>query len=221
MKFHAPVLSALLLGALALPAAAEDSSYVFSPVGPGAGHGAIGLGGKLHMVVPTSYIPVPTFDLNYVRGFTENLDLRFTLDSLIVANYADLGLRLHFGSPEFSFGINAGLTTIFMVIGGKDGGGAAVAVAGTPGAFIGFGSRSVQVSVGADVPMFFATGAIANLGGSSNSAGLSGFALTVRPSIAVEFPVSGSTNLYIQGSAMIIPDASFAVGPMLAVGAAF
>jgi len=213
----------LALAGLAAPAAvahAEDAPFIFSPVGPGAGHGAIGLGGKVHMVVPELYVPIPFFDFHYVRSFTENFDLRLSLNTLLVANYGDLGVRLHFGTPAFSFGLTASLTTVVVVFGGKDSGGAAASFAATPGAFVGFGSHSFQFSIGADVPMFFAAGAIANIG-SSGSAGLTGFSPTVRPSIAIEFPVSASTNLYIQGSAMIIPDAKFIVGPMLAIGASF
>ncbi len=214
----------LALAGLAAPAAvahAEDAPFIFSPVGPGAGHGAIGLGGKVHMVVPELYVPIPFFDFHYVRSFTENFDLRLSLNTLLVANYGDLGVRLHFGGPEFSFGLNASLTTFFVVFGGKDGGGGLASFAATPGAFVGFGSPTFQFSIGADVPLFFAAGAFANIGGDSAGTGLTGFKAMVRPSAAIEFPVSASTNLYIQGSAMIIPDVKFIVGPMLAIGASF
>lgn len=217
------VLSLALAGLAAAPAIAhaEDAPYIFSPVGPGAGHGAIGLGGKVHMVVPELYVPIPTFDLQYVRSFTPNFDLKLSLDTLLVANYGDLGVRLHFGGPEFSVGLSASFTTMFVVFGGKGGGGATASFAATPGAYLGFGSPGFQFSIGADVPLFFAAGAIANIGGDSASGGLTGFSPMIRPSIAIEFPVSASTNLYLQGSAMIIPDAKFVVGPMLAIGAAF
>lgn len=217
------VLSLALAGLAVAPALAhaEDAPYVLSPVGPGAGRGAIGLGGKAHMIVPELYVPIPSFDLHYVRSFTENFDLRLSLDTLLVATYGDLGVRLHFGGPAFSFGVNASFTSVVVVFGGKDGGGGLASFAATPGAFVGFGSPTFQFSIGADVPLFFAAGAFANIGGDSAGTGLTGFVAMVRPSAAIEFPVSASTNLYIQGSAMIIPDAKFVVGPMLAIGAAF
>jgi hypothetical protein len=65
-----------------------------------------------------------------------------------------------------------------------------------PGLFIGGGSSTVQLTVGVDVPLYFA-GALAI--GDRSGAG-SGFAATVRPYVTLEGTPSAGLGLFLTGA---------------------
>ncbi len=194
-----------------------QSLFIFSAIGPGQGHGTIGMGGRV-------YLFVPTYDLHYVRGLTNSLDFFFSLNSLAIINLADIGLRFRlFGDPDsgFSFALKGSATPFVFFIGVGGTGAAATAIGATPGALVSFGGRSVQFTFSFDVPIFFGGAFIASGSGSSSSG--SNFQVTevFRPAATIEFPASvNSTNMYVQAAAYISNSGQF-FGPILAVGAAW
>src|SRR5690348_1122181 len=91
-------LAALAVLATELPAtkaqAQEGRPLVFSAAGPGDGHGALGLGGRAFLpVTADTFVPVPLFELDYVRGLGSAFDYELHVDSLLFATFAETGIR--------------------------------------------------------------------------------------------------------------------------------
>src|SRR5262245_53670433 len=64
----------------------QKSYFIVSPFGPGEGFGTIGMGGRVYLIIPT-------YDLNYVRGLTDEFDFVLNINTLGVITFADIGLR--------------------------------------------------------------------------------------------------------------------------------
>src|SRR4051794_33122160 len=77
------------------PAHADDGRpLVFSAEGPGDGHGAIGLGGRVYLpVFADPMVPVPLFELDYVRGLETTFDFELHVNTLMFITYAETGIR--------------------------------------------------------------------------------------------------------------------------------
>ncbi|MBI2377143.1 MAG: hypothetical protein HYV07_24290 [Deltaproteobacteria bacterium] len=193
--------------------------FLFSPVGPGQGNGVIGMGGKV-------FLFLPTYDLHYVRGLLDQLDLYFDLNTLVVINAVDLGLRVRaVGDADagFALGIKAGVSPLFAFLSLGDAGTAgAVSFAATPGLVVSFGGRSTQFTLGFDLPIYFGSAGFVAGGEASSTGTSSDITLVGRPAASIEWLVGSTTNMYIQASGLI----SFAsvggfFGPIVAIGAAW
>ncbi|MCK6545210.1 hypothetical protein L6R52_05025 [Myxococcota bacterium] len=196
----------------------HPSSFVFSAIGPGAGNGTIAMGGRVYLILPT-------YDLHYIRGLTDRLDFVFDLSTLGVISEAGLSLRFRLLGEQdsgFALGVKAGVTPLFAFIAAADNAAGGVAFAATPGLVASFGSRTTQFSLGLDAPIYFGAAAFAT-GDDSGSGSTSGTTVTLRPAATIEFPVSATTNMYVQASGIVFTEseASGFFGPILAVGAAW
>jgi hypothetical protein len=202
-------------------AMAEPSErFIYSGMGPGAGEGVISLGGRGFIVPAATYIPLPTFELNYVRGLSSAFDLELHVSTLGLLTFADFGTRFRIlGDERASLALRADLTGLLLAVANNNGSGAAGAGGVTPGVIFSFGSRSTQFVLGCDAPMILGA-ALASSNGQGGSA--SGFGWGLRPSATLEFPVGLSTNMYVQAAVWIMrPDVDAQVMPTLAVGAAW
>ncbi|MBI4822439.1 MAG: hypothetical protein HY791_39630 [Deltaproteobacteria bacterium] len=209
---------ALIAGAFTFGAAEADASagnlFLYSPVGPGQGESVFGVGGRV-------YLFIPTFDLHYVRGLTDYLDLYFDLNSLVVINQVDLGLRARLvgdASSRFSMALKAAANPTFLFLKFRDA--EPVSFAATPGIVFGFGGPTTQFTVGFDLPIYFGSAGFA--AGESGAPPGSKVQLVGRPNIGVEWRVGDSANMYIQASSLIgfSDSVSDFVGPIVGIGAA-
>ena len=214
MKWTAGIALATIMASSSV-AMAEDDLFVFSANGPGAGRGAIGMGGRV-------FIFLPLYDVNYARGFTDDLDLVVNISTLGIITFADLGMRLRLlGSSDAGFALAlkaVASPTIFLISFGEGAAGA-VAFGATPGVVASFGSPRTQFSLGLDVPIFFGAAGFATVGGEGGTASGGDVTTTLRPSATIEFGVSPTVNMYIQAQGYIPIDVTGFVGPFLAVGA--
>lgn len=205
-------------GSAKLEGGGQQSYFLFSPIGPGAGNGTIGMGGRVYLVIPT-------YDLNYVRGIGDAFDFVLNLNSLGVISIADIGVRFRLvGEPDsgFSMALKAAGTPVvfFIAVGGDTAGGFFFGL--TPGVAFGFGSRSTQFTIGFDVPIFLGSAGFVTGDGDSRTESSSGVATVLRPSATIEFGVSEGLNMYVQASAYVATEGEGGfIGPILAVGAAW
>jgi hypothetical protein len=213
---HALTLCSALGLALAAeaPAQAETRPFLFSAVGPSAGQTNIGLGARF-------FLFIPTFDLHVVHGLTDFLHFELRGSTLGVVNFLDAGVRMRLlGGENASLGLRANGSLVAFGFSVGDSGASGVAGGVTPGAFFSFGSSKVQLTLGADLPVFFGGAGVIN--GTSGST--SGTSVALRPAVGVEFPVGDSTNLYIQGQyyiANLTGGSTLGFGPLISVGASF
>jgi hypothetical protein len=196
-----------------------EQNFVYSAVGPGAGHGAISMGGRVFLIVPT-------FDLNYARGITDEFNLLFNLSTLGIISLMDLGVRYRLlGNLDsgFSLALKGAVTAaVLFVAAGSNAAGGGIFGA-TPGIVASFGGRRTQFSIGADVPIVFAGGTFFTGGNAGGSAGTTDTIVLLRPTATLEFPVGETTNMYVQAQFYSVLAPSNAnttfVGPIFAVGA--
>lgn len=197
----------------------ESSHFTFSAVGPGQGNGTIAMGGRVYLIIPT-------YDLHYIRGLTDRLDFVFDLATLGIISEAGLSLRFRLlgdlGSG-FALGVKAGVTPAFVFVAAASNAAGGVAFAATPGLVASFGSRTTQFSLALDAPIYFGAAAFATGDGDSGTGASSGTTVTLRPAATIEFPVSDTTNMYVQASGLVFTEseASGFFGPILAVGASW
>ena len=201
--------------AMADEAELDQNIFVFSANGPGEGKGAIGMGGQFIIIIPT-------FDINYLRGFTDDLDLTFNMSTLGIISIADLGARYRlFGSTDsgFAVGVKGAVTVlpIFIAAGGSAAG--AIGFAATPGITVSFGGKRTQFSLVADFPLWLAGAVGGASGGVSDGGTTSGFEPSMRPGLVIEFPVGDTTNMYVKASGIIPLSAGTFFGPLIGVGA--
>lgn len=208
----------IALSAIALPAFADDRPFVYSAMGPGEAHGAISLGARGVVIASGTKIEggLPFADIVYARGITDRLKLNVEITSLGLLNFADLGLQWRFLSTRdgtLGLSAKAGATTIFGFsdFAGTNAGGL---FAATPGLAINLGSRDVQLSLGADVPLFFGA-AFTGVGAES------GFKPVLRPSAGLEFAVSDSFGLNVGANVLIPLNGSDGYVPSVALGFTF
>jgi hypothetical protein len=148
---HALTLCSALGLALAAeaPAQAETRPFLFSAVGPSAGQTNIGLGARF-------FLFIPTFDLHVVHGLTDFLHFELRGSTLGVVNFLDAGVRMRLlGGENASLGLRANGSLVAFGFSVGDSGASGVAGGVTPGAFFSFGSSKVQLTLGADLPVFF------------------------------------------------------------------
>jgi hypothetical protein len=168
--------------------------FVYSAVGPGEGRATIAIGGRFLL-----YLPMLDFALVY--GILNDLDLELRASSLGVASFLEAGAKyLVVGDDNLAFSVRGDLSSL-AVIQSSEGG---VVVGATPGAVLSMGNAGMQISIGFDVPIFFA--GLASRGGAS-AAGHVG-AIYVRPSLAIELLVSKTTALLVQGQLLVAADGS-------------
>src|SRR4051812_25752840 len=86
----------------ATAAQAEDGRpLVFSALGPGEGHAALGFGGRAFLpVFSDPFVPVPLFELDYVRGLGTAFDYELHIDTLLFATDVETGIRARFLRTE-------------------------------------------------------------------------------------------------------------------------
>jgi hypothetical protein len=208
----------IALTAIALPALAEDRPFVYSAMGPGAAHGAISLGARGVLIASGKQIEggLPFADVVYARGLTDRLKLNVGLTSLGLLNFADLGLQWRFLSTRdgtLGLSAKAGATTIFGFsdFAGTNAGGL---FAATPGLAINLGSRDVQLTLGADVPLFFGS-AFTGVGAES------GFSPVLRPNASLEFAVTDNFGLNLGANVMIPLNGNAGYVPSVSLGFTF
>jgi hypothetical protein len=222
-KLFASLPLLILLSASAANAEPAER-FIYSGIGPGVGEGVISLGGRAFVLPTAEYIPIPTFEINYVRGLGQALDFELHISTLGLITFADLGARIRLlGDERASLALRADATGILIAVAGNNGGVAGGAGGATPGLIFSFGNRSTQFVLGCDTPMYFGAAVLATNSNNGTSGGSgSGVSFNLRPSATLEFPVGQSTNMYVQAAVWIIrPDASATVMPTLAIGAAW
>ncbi len=209
---------AIALAAVALPALAEDRPFVYSGMGPGQAHGAISLGARGVLIASGKQIEggLPFADVVYARGLTDRLKLNVGLTSLGLLNFADLGLQWRFLSTRdgtLGLSAKAGATTIFGFsdFAGTNAGGL---FAATPGLAVNLGSRDVQLSLGADAPLFFGA-AFTGVGAES------GFSPVLRPNVSLEFAVSDNFGLNVGANVLIPLKSNAGYVPTVSLGFTF
>src|SRR5690606_15011854 len=92
MRLCKRILATVALAAVLLAAtdARAERPLVFSALGPGSGHGAIGMGGRVFVPLSSDLvIPIPLFELDYVRGLGSVVDYELRLDSLLFATLVE------------------------------------------------------------------------------------------------------------------------------------
>lgn len=191
-----------------LETAHEPNVFIYSGLGPGAGETAIGVGGRLLVVVPM-------LDLHVVHGFTDRLDLEARLSTIGILNVADLGLRYRlFGDEELSLAVraNAHGVGVFAFVAG----GASVGAAG--GFTLAFGDEDWQLSITEDIPVHFFqavdAGEVEETGNFK--------AVVSRTTLAFETLVARRTSLYVTAQLYVpIVYGQAGVLPFLAIGASF
>jgi hypothetical protein len=132
-------------------APADQYDFLYSGVGPGEGKSVLGLGAR-------ALVLVPMFDIAYVRGLTDRLDFEARGSTIVIFDFADIGLRYRvLGGTTFSLAVRADATAF----------GSLIATAGpwfrstlliaglTPGVMVSFGSETTQLTLGVDVPLMF------------------------------------------------------------------
>lgn len=220
-------LSLALVGLLAAPTAARADgptpgptsppttqlSYMYSNMGPGAGHGTISMGGRIYLILPT-------FDFGYKYGILDNLDFELHLSTLGILNMLETGVQARLlGDSGFSLGVRGDLAiqAVFLAVG--DGAAGGVGFGLVPGLIASFGGESFQLTVAADFPLSLAGAASVSGGGSAAS---SGFGATLRPSVTAEFGVGVETTMYIQVQALVaLSGGSGVFAPIIALGASW
>lgn len=195
--------------------------FVHSNWGPAVGEGALAMGGRIYLLTAGIILPLPSFDIWYRRAFHEYVDLEVHAHTFFLLNWIDVGARSKFyGNESFSLGGRFDLTAI---IGGAstvgDGGSSISFIFGvTPGLIASFGTKTFQFSVALDFPLALAGGTSVSFDdGSGGSASGSGFLATMRPTLAAEFAVSPTVDMYIDLQFLIPFDAPGAVFQFLPV----
>jgi hypothetical protein len=186
------------------------------------------MGGRAYVAVTAgsggyggSVVPVPTFDLNVVHGFTDALDFELRLSSLGLINLLDLGLRGRLGDAAFSVAGRLDATVLALTAFSAGN----VAIFGvTPGIAVSFGDRRSQFTLGSDVVLAFA--AAANDGEGSFGGATSHPVGFIRPSATYEFGVGKKNTMYLQAGAYVTaftgdPSANGFVVPVFAIGASW
>lgn len=177
--------------------------FALSAVGPGAGRsgGSFGLG----VFALNGLSAYPSASISYVRGIADPADFFLESDFGVlfgdraggVLGFLRPGFQVRF-TPRgrFTLGLRAAPDVLFIAAGGGGGGVAGGLVGLSPGLMAGFGSKRFQVSLFADVPMYFA-GAL----GSSVGAGAGGgFVATLRPSVVVEAALTDRLGFFVKGT---------------------
>jgi hypothetical protein len=217
-------LFALTLLFVSRSAMAEPSErFIYSGMGPGVGEGVISLGGRAFVVPSAEYVPIPTFEINYVRGLTSALDFELHVSTLGIITFADLGARFRLlGDERASLALRADATGLLIAVAGSNGGVAGGAGGVTPGVIFSFGNRSTQFVLGCDAPMYFGAAAFVSNNNNDTTGGSgTGLSFNLRPSATLEFPVGQSTNMYVQAAVWILRPDNPEVMPMLGIGAAW
>lgn len=192
----------------------RERDFVFSSIGPGDGHTAIGLGVQIMLILPT-------VDFRLAHGLSEHFDLVANVNTLGILTVGDVGVRAHWGAPAFSLGVKAAANTMLIFLGNAGSGGV---IGAGPGVFLSTGGASTQLTLGVDVPMYFAGAAEIQFEDNSRASGAGvGFSYLLKPTLAVEFKVGDSTNLYIALGGLVDPnfDAELPILPTLSIGAAW
>ena len=194
--------------------AERDTPFVYAARGPGVGKGAISLGGRVYLPVSSDpFVPIPLFELNYVRGLASIFDFELHVNSLLIASIVETGVRIRaVDTKSFSIALRANGLLTLLAIGGSSGG-AAAAGGASPGVIASFGGDT-QISLSFDVPMIFGV-TVSGIGSGS------GFAYLLRPGISAEFPVGEDVNLYFSMQLYMSTQVDFFALPTLGVGAAW
>ncbi len=185
-----------------------QNTFIYSGLGPGRGETAIGVGGRLLVVVPM-------LDLHVIHGFTDRLDLEARMSTIGVLTVADLGLRYRIvGDEQLSLAVraNAHGVGIFAIVAG----GATVGAAG--GLTLSMGDADWQLSLTEDIPVHFFQAIDA---GDVEETG-NFRAVVSRTTLAFETMVGKQTSLYVSGQ-LYVPIVAGQAGvlPFFAIGASF
>lgn len=173
--------------------------------GPGVGRGAAALGGGIFYA---GGAVGPSIAFDYSRGLGERVDFQLHLDlgALIPSGGAVAGgviqpgvlVRVTPRNPYVGLALKLS-PELFFIGGGVSDLGAAggVTFGGTPGAVLSLGNERFQISVGADVPMYFLFGgAVLGLG----AGGGTGFLATVRPYAGIELAIADGVSLFAKAA---------------------
>ncbi|MCC7386285.1 MAG: hypothetical protein IT384_30860 [Deltaproteobacteria bacterium] len=207
MRSAKPALTTVTVLSLALGAASnvaradERPAFVHSARGPGAGEVSFSLGLRALMAVGDAFAFLPLVDFNLAYGIIDPLKLYLNIATIGLGTFTDLGLEFRLlGTSDGAVALaaRAGVSPIFFFVaaGGDSAGG--VIFAATPGLAFSVGSDAIQLTLGADFPMY--------LGGALSSNGIStsgtGFGPTLRPVLALEIPL-GKVGLVVSEQAYI------------------
>lgn len=194
-------LSFALAASSGVARADDRPAFVHSARGPGAGEASLSLGLRALMAVGDEFIFFPLVDFNLAYGIIDPLKLYLNLATIGVGTLTDLGVELRLlGTSDgpVALALRAGVSPIFFFVaaGGESAGG--VIFAATPGVAFSVGGDAIQLTLGADFPMY--------LGGALSGGGIStsgtGFGPTIRPMLALEIPL-GKVGLVLSEQAYI------------------
>jgi hypothetical protein len=186
----------------------EHYRFLYSGMGPGSGNTVFGIGGR-------AFVLVPMVDVQVVHGLTDAFDLEVRAASVGLLNQLDGGARFRLiGNESISASVRADASAIAYAFNvGKTGAGVIAAV--TPGVVFSFGGSSAQLTLGLDVPLFFA--GVQRL----PDASLGDVLLPrLRPNIAAEFAVDRSIGLFAQAQ-LLVSNKGTITFPTIAVGIAW
>lgn len=188
----------LALVCFAAPAWADGHPFAYAGRGSGVGHGALGVGAGL-MFNSGGALPALSLGLSYT--LSEPVDLYLVTDVAFATSggfgvlaLVQPGLLFRAIAPP-SAGWYAGLKVGPEAVAVATNRGGFSLFGATPGAVVGFGSETLQFSLGADFPIYF------GIAGSFGSG--SGLAVAVRPNAVLEGAVADSLNVFLRGYALV------------------
>lgn len=190
----------------AATAQAADPSFTVSAAGPGVGKGAGKLGAGVAVIGDAV---LPSFSAGYTYGISDALDFHLSADLAFIASdgFGALGtidpgilLRITDRSTRGGLAFKIAPEVLFVAGAGKGSavGGAAFGL--TPGLVGSFGSEDVQLSLGIDLPSYFA--AVVGADGDAEGGGF--LAFTVRPYLAVETPFGAASAFFVRASTQLL-----------------
>lgn len=197
------ITSGTLFGSTARAQGSSSYDFALSAVGPGAGRSAGSFGLGVFALNGASVYPSLSF--SYARGIADPADFFLESDFGVlfgeqaggVLGFVRPGFQVRF-TPRgrFTFGLRAAPDLLFIAAGGGRGGVAGGLVGLSPGLMLGFGSKRFQVSLFADVPMYFAGALGSSVGGGAGG----GFIAALRPSLVVETALTNSLGFFVKGT---------------------
>jgi hypothetical protein len=181
----------------------QGHAFAVSAVGPGAhrGAGSFGLG----VAALNGGGAYPALSFSYTYGIADPADFYLESDfGIVVGGGAGVigflrpGFLVRF-TPRggFTFGIRAAPDLVFLAAGGSNGGALAGGTIGvSPGLVMGFGTKRMQFSIFADVPMYFAGAVGSSVGGGAGG----GFVATLRPTASFEAGLNQHLGFFIKAT---------------------
>ncbi|MFO0722599.1 MAG: hypothetical protein U1E65_02370 [Myxococcota bacterium] len=189
----------------------QTSPYVFSALGQQPQQGTICFGAFAAFAPDFSAGPQAAFDLAYARGLNGLVDFDLRAQSALLSNNFEIGARLHRGDAEGAVALRADLATQLAWSAGDR-----PTVLGALGVLTGvslsFGSKQSQFTLNFDAAMYFLA--------FSEKRAAGGFIANLRPSLAVEVPVTTGATFTARVGADLVPQTQRYL-PTLGLGVAW